>query len=297
MPEGATTTADTTAATATTTTATASTVAAPWYGTPDADTATYITSRGLDKMDAKDAFLATVKAHQSAVKSMSYPEQERLRYKPDDAQVMQDFYARLGVPKDINGYDFSDVKLTDGSELDQSFTDTLRKTAFDNRLTPAQTKQVASALVQWVEQQDKAELTETQTQINAERDALKRTWGNSYDANLLYAREGAKLAFNGDTETAMKVVAALEKTAGYSATMEHFRKVGMSLREPASTSGTSNWGINPSGELSAEQAGARKAELMADKAWVQRWYTNGVNGPEAKELQNLDRILVASRAR
>lgn len=269
--------------------------AAPWYGQVDADTATYITSRGLDKVDAKDAFLATVKAHQEATKALRYPANEVVRYKPDDAAVMNDFYARQGVPKDQTGYTYDGLKLPDGSDLDQAFVDTIRKTSFDNHLTPAQSKAVAESIIRFVDQQDKAELTEITASVNAEREALKTTWGKDYNSNLLYAQEGAKMAFAGDSAKAAEAVNALEKVAGYSTVMELFRKVGVSLREPGPV-GNSQPSTFGTQTLNRDQAQTRKTELMSDAAWVKRWYANGQNGPEAKEMQRLDRILVGASA-
>jgi hypothetical protein len=224
------------------------------------------------------------RAYLAAQKLIGSPPDETLRYKPDNPEIMNGFYARIGVPKDVAGYDLAGIKLPDGSELDQSYTDMIRKTAYDNHLTPAQAKAIATSHIEWVAGQDKQDATLSDAAVASERATLQKNWGNDWSSNLLMAREGAK-ALGFDAE----IVGTLEKTAGYAKIMEAMRSVGQRLREPGAVAGALP--NSQAGALTREQAIDRKQQLMGDAAWRKRWYDNGQNGPEAREAQRLDMII------
>src|SRR5258708_32263958 len=84
----------------------------PWYDGVDSDTVGYIQNRGLDKVDAKNAFLAAVKAHKEAEKLIGVPADQVLRLPKDanDTSGWNTVKDRLGRPKDASGEDFTAVK-------------------------------------------------------------------------------------------------------------------------------------------------------------------------------------------
>jgi hypothetical protein len=83
-------------------------------------------------------------------------------------------------------------------------------------------------------------------------------------------------------------VAALEGQIGYTNVMEALRKIGAGTTEDTFVEG--GHGGSPT---TMNGAKARKAELMADKAWAARYLSGGI--PERQEMDNLN-LLIAGEA-
>ena len=84
-------------------------------------------------------------------------------------------------------------------------------------------------------------------------------------------------------------VNALEKIKGYAATMEMLRNIGSKI-------GEDKFIVSPQGSggtMSKDQAQARIAELMSDKAWTTR-YTGG-DKTAFREYQDLLKITTEGR--
>jgi hypothetical protein len=184
------------------------------------------------------------------------------------------------VPADAKDYDFSGVKFSDGTELDAAFTDKMRSAFADARVPKDRAPTVTKAVVEYLEEADKAETTERTAKIDAEKAELKKNWGPNYDLNKLRAMEGAKRL--GITAEA---ITALEGQVGYSAVMEAMRKIGAGTSEDAFIEGKGS-NSNP---MTQQGAMARKAELMADKDWAARYLKGGA--AEKREMYALDAMI------
>ena len=254
---------------------------APYAG--NADIMSHITNVGWDKLDAGAAAAAAAKAHFEAQRFVGVPTDQLLRLPkdPNDAAGWQGVYERLGKPKDTKEYDFSQVKFSDGGELDPAFVDFLRETAGKSNLSKAAATELAKSLAGWAEKSDQASATDAQAAIAAERTALQREWGANHNTNTVIARNAAT-KFGVDAET----IQAMENVLGYSKVMNFFLKVGQATGEDTFVGGK---GTGTSGAMTREQALARVQELKQDASWVQR-YTNG-DRDAVQLMKNLNRLI------
>jgi hypothetical protein len=259
----------------------------PWYHGADETVIGALQTRGWDKKPANEAAIEAVKSYNELNRQRGFPANEVVRFNPADADVMKGFYARIGVPKDAAGYDFSQIKFTNGDELDDpAFTDAVRGAALKHNLTPAQAQGMFGDLLKFQEQTETQSQTNAEAAIATEKDALQKNWGNNFNLNLLEARAGAKaLGFD------EQIVGTLEKEVGYAKIMEALRSVGARFREPGAVGAGGTPGQMNGGVTTREQAVLRKQELLADSAWRQRYVDGGPNSAERREMHNLDRLL------
>jgi hypothetical protein len=278
MPEADTGAAATTATTATGTTATPPTTpTAPWYeGKADAETIGYLQNKGWADDPVKAAIEAS-KAHRAAERHLGAPADQLIRLPKDgNDPAWNNVWNRLGKPIDPKLYDFSDIKLADGSAIDDAFADTLRKAAFENHIPKDAAKALASAMVKHAEQSDATDALEAKAKWDQGVAKIKESWGPKFNANQLQAMEGArKLGIS------QELYDTMAKAAGVDVIAELFRKIGSGISEDRLVEG------NNSSPDTVEAAMARKAELMADKDWIARFRKNGVH--EVNEMRYLNR--------
>jgi hypothetical protein len=262
----------------------AATPATPWYQGADPELIGHIQTKGWHEKPANEAALEAVKAHREAERHIGVPADQIIRAPKDanDEAGWKALYARLGVPETADKYDFSTVKRADGTPLDDSLTAFLRQTASDLKLPADRAPALANELTKYLDGQKAAAATEIDAKVIEERAALQKNWGANFEANKFLAQRGA-IALGVDPE----VVMALEKQVGYAKTMEAFRRVG-ELNGEGRFIANGNPNFN-SGVRTVEQAVARKAELMADSAWVGRYNAGGA--PEAREMKALLTII------
>jgi hypothetical protein len=258
----------------------------PWFTGAAEDVVGHIQNRGWDKLDPKAAALAAVQAHREAEKFVGAPAAQlaRIPTDPNDTEGWARVYEKLGVPKDVSGYDLSSVKLPDGSDLDAPFADFAKKTAAELHLSPAAAAKLASDVVKFAASQEATDTGERAALLATQKDSLKTNWGSQYEANLFVATRAAQVL--GVTPEA---VAALEKEVGYDKVMEMFRTIGTKIGEDKFVSNQ-----NPAipGVMTREQAVARKGELMADTQWRDRYMAGGA--AEAREMTGLNKLIVSS---
>lgn len=255
--------------------------AVTWYQGADAETVGHIQNRGWDKLEPGKAAMEAIKAHREAEKHIGVPADQILRMPKDasDEAGWNAVHERLGYVADPTKYDFTGVKFTDGSQLDQADQDWLRQTAQDLKLSPARALDLAGRLAKFVEQVEVSQSTEATAALEAERAKLDKDWGANKEAHMFVAKQGA--ARLGITP---EEVASLEKVIGYARIMEAFRKVGELSGEAKFIQNNAPNG-DRNGLLTREQAIARKAELMADSAWAKRYMDGG--SAEAREMRQL----------
>lgn len=251
-----------------------------WFKGADAETIGHIQNRGWDKKPAGEVALEAIKSHKEAERLLGVPADRRLTLPAAGAEPTvwrESVWSKLGVPAEAKDYDFATVKDAAGQPIAQALADTLR-TAFHAANVPKEAAaKVAADVVKHFDGAKASELTEAQAKLDTERAALKTSWGNNHDANMVVARQGA--AKVGVTP---EEVQTLEKTVGYSKVMEIFRKIGAGLSEDKFQGG------GPGGEgaiVTKEQAIARKAELLNDDDWKKRYMAGGV--AENRELTKL----------
>ena len=273
------------AATTTETTTATTTAAAPWYqGKLDADLIGHAQNKGW-KLDDPVSFAAeAAKAAVNAQKFVGAPPEQLIRLPKDPGdKAWSDVWQRLGAPKEIQGYDLSDVKFADGTAIDQAFADTIRRTAFENHIPKDAATAFARAMVKHVESADAAESANGKAAWDEGVARLKQSWGTNEKINELTAMQGAqRLGIN------QEMYDKMARAVGVDVVAEMFRKIGAGTKEDAFHEGN-----NPN-PTTTEAARARKAELLNDKDWVARYRKGGA--AENREMRSLNQIIAGVAA-
>jgi len=253
-----------------------------WYTGADAETTGFMQNRGWDKLDAKSAALAAIKSYREASAHLGAPPDQLMRMPKDanDAEAWGKLYGRLGVPDKPDGYNFDDVKFSDGSGVDQDVVNTVRSLAAQNHLTPEAAKAVAKTIVGMVEKAETVETDQYNVKLEAEKAALRQNWGGNAASNLVIAQNAAgKLGVDQET------LATLEKTLGYSKVMEMFRQVGARIGEDSFLGGGN---LGRTGPITQNQAKAELSAMETDADFNTKLFSGDMQARQ--KFDNLTRI-------
>lgn len=268
----------------------AAAAAKPWYDGAPAEDVGYLQNRGLDKVTAREAALATAKAHREAEKLIGAPADKIIRLPNDlnDAVALREIRTRLGVPANEAGYvdAFKAIKHVDGTDLKPEEVTAWSKRALSLGLRPADALTLVNDSVKEADSGGAAAKMEREGKLAAQKSALATNWGPNMDANMFTAKQTA-----GALGVSPEAVAALEGVIGYDKVMDMFLKIGQKT-------GEDRFVANPQlgggvGAMSVNQAQDRKTSLMSDTVWVQA-YMNG-DQEKAKEMLALNTIIVGGR--
>lgn len=251
----------------------------------DAELLGHLSNKGWDKKTAAEAALDAAKSHRDAERLIGVPANEIVRLpKVGDTAAWDGVYQRVnGAPKAATEYNFSTVKMTDGTELDAKFVDHLRATAFKNHMSPQAAIDFAKDVVANTEATEKANAIASQADIAREKDALFNNWGKNRDSFMVVAQRTAEV-FGLTAES----ITALEGQVGYKAVMEGLLKIGQKIGEDKFI--TNQPGSGGKGALTKQGALARRKELMSDEAWAKRYDAGGMGSPEYREMADLIKI-------
>jgi hypothetical protein len=271
----ATTTAATTGAAATTGTTTAA-ATAPWFGDKiDATTIGFWQNKGIDPNDPIVVASKLTDFYRNAEKMIGAPADEMVRIpRPNAAEAdIKNYLGKLGVPAEPKDYDLSGVKFADGKELELSFADTLRAALHDGRVPKDRAATVAARLIKHMESNDAAELAEKTAAINAERAALKQSWGANEPVNKVIATkalESLAAAAGISAEKAQQAMDLLSTVGGIGAASvwEMLRVAGTKMGEAPYIG--SQPGNSGSTVMSRDQAAAEIDSLKRDKEFGAR---------------------------
>src|ERR1700675_2486732 len=250
----------------------------PWFTGSDAETVGYLQNRGWDKLPAKDAALQAVKSYREAEKHIGAPPDQILRM-PKDATEKKGWakiYARLGVPDKPEGYDFKDVKFTDGAELNPDYQTAFRTLAQENHLSKDQALAVARSVTKLMETAEATDTAAYNQKLEVEKGTLRTNWGSNAAAYKVIAENAAtKLGVTAEE------IQALEKSVGYARVMDMFRNIGQRIGEDKFV-GNGGGGGNM---LSREQAIAQLSSLENDQVWMDRFLKG-----DAAAIQQFDNL-------
>lgn len=257
----------------------------PWYqGVAGVDDAMigHLKNQGWDTKPANEVAVLATKSWKEAEKFIGAPAAEILRL-PKEANdpAWRGVYERLGAPKEAKDYDFSTVKRTDGTTLDEGLTAALRDVSHRRGLSKDAATDLAAAVVKYDDGKVTAAKAEATAKLAEEKAALKKSWGANEAANMFIAQRAAQ-ALGMKPE----VVSALESVAGYAAVFEMFRQIGTKIGEDKFVQGQQG---NQGGVMTREEAVAKKADLMRDKAWAKRYLDGGL--AEKREMTSLNVII------
>jgi hypothetical protein len=268
----------------------APTPAATWYSTvTDPDLIGHIQQRGWDTKDPAAVALEAAKAHREAERRLGVPADQLVRW-PKDASDEANWAAvreRLGVPKEATGYDFANVKFTDGSDLDERFVTTMRDTAVKLGLPAEAAVGVAQSFAKFLDDAEAAETAEAGVKLEAERSSLKQNWGTNYQANLDVAKHTAEAL-----GVKPEAINALESQIGYAAVMEMFRTIGEKTGEARFVQSLAP-GAGAGELMTVEQAQTRINDLKADESWVSSYLAGDV--AKARQMADLQKIVWAAK--
>ena len=259
--------------------------AKPWYDGADPALIAHLSTHGWDKKSEKEAALAAAQSHFQAQKLVGVSPDQLIRMPKDanDADGWQKVYEKLGVPKE---YKFEGLKFADGKEPDKSYIDFIAQTAKDLHLTQNAAQDLAQRLIKSMDAAVSEETAEETAARQVAVDALRKEWGPNWDANMFIAQRAA---------AAMGVTAEelgdAQKMMGYPKTMGMFLKIAAKIGEDALVKQD---GPNGGNVMTRTQAEGKKSELLADKAWAQR-YTEG-GKKELAEMTALNTIIVGKAA-
>ena len=264
---------------------------APWYGTTTPpELVAHMQTHGWDKLTPVEAALKATQSHFSAAKLIGRDPATLLPLPKNaaDEAGWNNVYEKLGVPKDVTAYKFEGLKFADGKEPDKAFTDWLAQQSLELKLDPNRAKTFAQNIVKHMDSVEAGEAAETTAATQAEVAALKTNWGKNWDANLFVAKRAAEaLGISPDTVKALQDLNGV----GYAKVMEMFRTIGEKMGEDTFVRNSNPGG---GGVMSRDQAVARKAELMRDTAWCER-YSNG-GQTELREMMAVNAIIVGQGA-
>jgi hypothetical protein len=256
----ATTAAAATAATTAAATTTAATTTPPWHNALAPEYIGHWQNKGWKIDDPVEIAINATKQARELEKHFGVPPEQLLKMPKADAKPdeIKAFRMRLGMPAEAKDYDFSTVK-----DLPQPIADTLRTSAHAQGLSKEAAVAIAADMKKALDAAQATEATVTAAKIAEEQTKLKTDWGPNYEFNKLKAMEGARRL-----GIAPEAVAALEKQIGYAAVMDAMRKIGVGTSEDNFIERGTGSNGSPT---TREGATARKAELMADTAWRDRY--------------------------
>lgn len=225
----------------------------------------YFTVKGWDKLpDVPTAFGTVLKSYREAEAYLKIPAAERLQLgeTPTEDQL-KTLHARLGVPETADKYDFADVKIGDAA-LPEERVAQLRALSHSNKLTPAQAKGVAAALVQAESDAVTASRAARTVSDQAEDIKLRAGWGGNYDVNkAVLTRFVDQAGFTPAQRDAFMTTAAGQMM---------LYAVASADKEGGMPKGGSGGGNMP---MTREQASQELERKKSDPAWVQAYMNQG----------------------
>jgi hypothetical protein len=264
----------------------------PWYGAnADPTFVGHLQNRGWDKLEPSAAAVAAATAHREAEKLIGGRAEDRVVWPKDaaDSDGWNRVNSKLGVPSDVKEYDFSGVKFSDGTAIDDELANTLRAELQKARVSKTDAPAFVKSLVAIVEKQETAAEADYQANLTQEREKLRINWGANVDPFLTIAR---------NTATTLGVtpeqVDALEKQIGYAAVMEMFRNIGQKIGEDQFVTSNNGGGGKPQ-PMTFEQASFELDRLTNDATF----YAKLAAGDTAsvKQFDNLTRLVAAGQRR
>lgn len=253
-----------------------------WFAGADAELVGHIQTKGWHTKPANEVALEAIKAHREAEKYIGIPADQVARMPKDasDEAGWKALYARLGKPDAADGYDFSTVKFADGKDLSDDFAAFARNTAHALNLPKDAGTRLAAELAKFIDGADTSAAAEATAKLAEDRAILDKEWGQNKEAHLFVAKQAAaKLGVD------PAAVAALEGVVGYANVMKMFQKIGAAIGEDKFVAN----GGDGKGILTKEQATSRKAELMADQAWVKSYFEG--DAAKAREMTSLNVVI------
>jgi hypothetical protein len=170
-------------------------------------------------------------------KMVGAPSDQVLRMPKEDAE-WRDFYGRIGMPENPDGYEISPV---DGLAMDESFSSWAKKAAHQSGFTKQQMAGFTKAYGEYLKERATTEEADYKLRVTADEKALQDEWRGGYDRKMEAATQAAKqLGFT------KEMIDGMEQASGYAATMKFLAGLSERLGEDkfVASSGKQGFGLN-----------------------------------------------------
>jgi hypothetical protein len=262
----------------------------PWYeGKLDAELIGHIENKGWKKDDPGRVAIEATKQARELQKHFGVPPDQLIKLPKDttDEAGWRAVRERLGAPKEAKDYDLTSVKHADGKDIDTALADTLRaamhKAGTPKDSAPEIVKATSST---WTTRRPPRPTSGRAACADRARRPARRSGaptGSSTASRPCRAR--------GAPPAPMKARPSSSKPCRTpSATRIRWSSGARSAPARPRTRSTTPTGGNPT---TRNGAVARKAELMADKAWANRYLAGGAN--ERREMDALNLLIQRGR--
>lgn len=258
-----------------------------WHAGLDAEILGTAQRKGWDLSDPSKAFATAANAYSSAEKLVGAPPDKVLRM-PEasaDAATLDAFWQRLGAAKEAKEIDFSAIKGAGDKPFDEKLAEVIRSTALAARAPKDVALATAAALQKHFDSEASAAKTIRDGQINADKEALKTSWGANIDRNMFVANQALEklaTAISMPIDKAKAAWDALSKVGGLGATdaVNMLYEMGKRMGEDRFVSSGAPGGSNlpmtreaAVAEITALKGDAlfRDRLLKGDKEATQQW--------------------------
>ena len=258
-----------------------------WFdGIKSADTKQWVQSLGYPEMELlaqkaynQEKFLGADKAGRGVV----WPKDE------NDAEGWKAIHAKLGVPEDPSKYE---IPVPEGSPAEVA--DFMRPVFHEFKLTPQQATGISAKwnefVTQYTQQQEQAYAAQSEQQF----EKLQQEWGPAFAERVNLANSAAKamaVAAGMQPEDAKNIGMALERAFGVDAAAKMLAQIGRNYAETGKEHGLDGAG-NKSFALTKPEAEARRAQLMKDKEFADKWRNGDIKARQ--EMSALDKIIAGA---
>lgn len=170
------------------------------------------------------------------------------------------FYTKLGRPASADKYD---LHLAPGA--DDSLAKAIAPVLFEAGLSSKQASAIAQGYNGIMAQMQSARQEAYEKAQQAEMDALRKDWGNDFDARVEIARQAArKYHLDGNA------IDALERALGSKNLMTFLHGIGSTVMDAPVKTGSTNLPPNAAA-YTPQEASAKLKELMADDNWTAKY--------------------------
>jgi hypothetical protein len=257
-----------------------------WSKLEEADRG-FVTNRGWDKLDPGAAAAEALKAYRGSEKlrgGLASGDVVALP-KQGDAEGAKEFWKKVGTPEKPEGYNFEGLQTKAGVAPEEGYLAAARAAAHATNMPAHMLREFMGHMQPWqdgIAERQQAQLT---VDVQQQDRDLQLHWGANTPRNKFIAARAM------DTmNVSAEAIATADRAMGHVPFMDMFLEIGNLLGESRFVGGG-----GPVGTMTADQAAARREQLMADEGFRARWIKNGKQGPEGQEMSDLIRIMSQGR--
>lgn len=202
----------------------------------------------------------------------------------DDEDGQTAMMRRLGMPEDVEGYNFG---FDDSVEIDEGLLGRYKERALKNRLPTEATKDLALFLNEETTKFQEEETAALEQQNKTDMAELKSRWGNKTEERLDYGRRAAKAMGIGDDQ-----ITGIQANLGGVATAEFFAKMADLMGEDKVAEGSGEPGFGTSREQVRANIKAKLGEIAADSDRMTKYREDSANpkGMVGKDFLELEKL-------